>query len=324
MKPRITVIGSLNMDFSIRVPRLPRKGESLPGKGFSMVPGGKGANQAVAAARLGAEVFLAGRIGNDLFGDQIVDNLVRSGVNTNYVVRDLAKSTGVGLVILNPEGDNYSLVDRGANMAGKAEDVAAIRDTASNSDMLLLQLEIPLNSIKKAVRIANAAGVPVILDPAPVYLPAKALFPQVDFLLPNQNEAEFYTGIKVTDRISAENAAARLVLLGAGNVIIKLGNQGALFHNQEKTVYFPGIEVETRDTIAAGDAFAGAFAVALVKGGDIISALEYANYVGALAVTRPGTQSSLPRQKEVEQFIKMKKRYVSTSKKGSSDGAKSQ
>ncbi len=304
MKPTVTVIGSLNIDFTIKASRLPKRGESLDGKDFRMIPGGKGANQALAAAKLGAEVFLSGRVGSDIFGEKVINSLSQGGVNTDYVIKDLRNPTGVGLVILDQEGNNYILVARGANMAFKVEDLDRMKEVIAHSKILLLQLEIPLKVVTSAVKIAREFGVSVILDPAPASPFSKPLFSNVDILIPNQNEAEFYTKEKVVDEKTARKAAKKFLLMGAKRVIIKLGKDGAFLSTKEKNLYIPGIRVKVKDPTAAGDAFAGGFAVALARGEAIDQALKYANYVGALSVTNFGAQSSLPTKEEVAKFIK--------------------
>lgn len=297
MKPKIVVIGSLNMDLIIKAERMPKMGESLIGDDFRMVPGGKGANQAMAAAKLGAEVVLLGRVGRDIFGEKIIASLSQGGVNTDYIIKDSFSATGVGLVVVDYQGRNSALVAAGANMACKEEDVDTIRDVIVESDVLLLQLEVPLCVVMHAVDVANIV---TILDPAPACPVPLELFQKVDIVIPNQVEAEFFTKQEVIDIETATIAAHEFLKMGALKVIIKLGDKGALLLTGEGKVYVEGIKVYVVDTTAAGDAFAGGLAVALAKGWGISKALFYANYVGALSVTKFGAQSSMPTAFEVE------------------------
>lgn len=303
-KSKILVVGSLNMDLIVRVARLPRVGESLAVNNYVMIPGGKGANQALACARLGAEVVLLGKVGKDVFGERIVSSLSQEGVNTDHVIKDPKLPTGMGLVILNYQGANRALVAKGANANCRVEDWKAIVDNIIfGFDIILLQLEIPLEVVKYFINMAKDNNILTILDPAPACPVSPELFRKVDILIPNQIEAEFFSGQKVTNVKTAKLAAQKLLQLGPSIVIVKLGEKGVFLFTEEEQIYLPPIKVKVVDTLGAGDAFAGALAVALARNGNFKEALRYANYAGALSVTKLGAQPSMSSAEEVKQFI---------------------
>jgi len=303
-RPRIVVVGSSNTDMVVRSARIPAPGETVTGGQFLLAAGGKGANQAVAAARLGAEVTLVAKVGSDMFGDQAVAGYQREGIVTDFIFRDPRHATGVALILVDEQGENLISVASGANHALGPEDVQRAAERIRSADVVLLQLEIPLETVACAAQVAAEAGVPVILDPAPA--PAGPLDPailkHVTCLKPNETEAERLTGIPVRDEASARLAAARLLEGGARYAIITLGAKGALWVERERSGFVAGNRVEAVDSTAAGDAFSGALACALARGLALEEAVRYAGLVGALSVTRLGAQPSLPTEEEVRQF----------------------
>lgn len=315
--PRVAVVGSLNTDLVIRAPRLPAVGETVAGGTFATFPGGKGANQAVAAARLGACVTMVGRVGADAFGQRLREGLAAEGIDVAHVGTDPEAPSGVALITVDPAGRNTIVVASGANMRLAAADVEAARGAIEGSRVLLLQLEVPLEAVTHAARIAHAAGCHVVLDPAPAPerpLP-EDLYRCVDVINPNEVEARALTGIAIADEATAreataregtalEVAAAHLLDLGCRAAVLKLGERGAYVAAGAVRLTVPGIAVEAVDTTAAGDAFAAALAVALAEGCDLLAAVRFANTAAALSVTRLGAQPSMPRRDEVEAFAR--------------------
>jgi ribokinase len=299
MGSRIVVVGSVNTDMVIKGPRLPRPGETVVGGRFVMVPGGKGANQAVAAARLGAHVALVAKVGQDLLGEQAVESYRREGIQTDLVFRDPAIHTGVALILVDAGGENLISVASGANAALSPADVDRAADLIAGADLLMLQLEIPLETVCRAAQLAAAAGVRVILDPAPAAPLPRELLGDATFLTPNEHEAERLTDVAVHDEASARAAARRLLGEGARNVIITLGAKGALLAWPRGEILIAAPTVAAVDSTAAGDAFNGGLAWALGRGLPIEEAVRQACAVGALATTRLGAQSSLPTWEEL-------------------------
>ena len=304
MGAKIAVVGSLNMDLVVRAPHMPIPGETVIGSDFRTIPGGKGANQAVAAARLGAEVTLIGRVGDDDFGRAQLRNLGELSIDTTHVVVDSEAATGIALITLDANGQNSIVLAPGANMRLTKEDINAAQGAIVWSDVLVLQLENPLEVVVHAIDIAYAEGVKVILNPAPARSIPKETLAKLDYLIPNESETALLTGIEVADLDSAKEAAERLREEGVGTVILTLGDRGAFLSSAKESVHIPGYEVEVVDTTAAGDAFVGGLAVALAQGQNLAEVVRYANAAGALAVTRLGAQPSLPTRQEVEEFMK--------------------
>lgn len=303
---KVLVIGSLNTDLVVRVNRFPREGETLIGDSFQQFLGGKGANQAVSAARLGAQVSMVGRLGVDGFGDAQIAGLEADGIDTSGILRDPEAPSGIASITVDSTGKNRIIIVPGANMRCGVEDVDAARDRITEADILLLQLEIPVESVARAIQIAAEVGTPVILNPAPAQAVDPALLANVDYLTPNEVEAEQLTGISVKSPVDAGRAAAQLLSYGVGGVVITLGERGAVVVEKggAAPVLMPAFSVDAVDTVAAGDAFNGALAVCLAQGAPLVEAARYAAAVAAIAVTRPGAQASLPYRSEVEAFLR--------------------
>jgi ribokinase len=289
----VLVFGSLNMDLVTRTPRLPQPGETIAGHHFVTVPGGKGANQAVAVAKLGVPVQMNGRVGGDEFGKMLIESLRSAGVDCAGIHIDETCSSGIAAIAIDDAGENNIIIVPGANGRVDESDVAKI--PFLDRQVLLLQLEIPIAIVLAAAQVAHSAGVTVILDPAPAppELP-EALYATVDILTPNQVEAEQLTGIKVRDRDSAIAAAQELQRRGVKTVIIKMGAQGALCVTQDEELWIKPFEVVAIDTVAAGDAFNGGLAAALAEGRSIEEACQWGAAAGAIAVTQSGAQEAMP------------------------------
>ncbi|HOC17916.1 MAG TPA: ribokinase [Vicinamibacterales bacterium] len=305
MTPSIVVVGSSNTDMIIRLERIPRPGETILGGEFVTAPGGKGANQAVAAARAGGRVAFAARVGRDMFGDRALAGFVKDRIDVSLVVRDGSAASGVALIFVAKDGENSIAVASGANANLAPADVKRASAAIAQADALVMQLETPLATVHAAAGIAAKAGVPVILNPAPAPakpLPAR-LLRQVSILTPNETEAELLTGIKVSDRVSASRAAAKLRALGVGAVIITLGRRGAFVAAEAGEHLVPGFKVKAVDTTAAGDVFNGALAVALGEGRALADAVRFANAAAAISVTRLGAQPSAPRRREIDRLL---------------------
>lgn len=308
---RVLVVGSLNMDLVVYCPRRPGPGETVPGTEFATMPGGKGANQALAAARLGGRVSMVGRVGVDDFGGRLVESLVEAGVDTRRVDRTPGVSTGIALITVDAGGENSIVVVPGANGRVTPDDIRRNAGLFKEVGAVLLQLEIPLETVITAARLARAAGAQVLLDPAPAPaspLPAD-LLAVVDILLPNEHEAEILAGRPLADLTAARLVATDLLDLGPRVVVLKLGRQGALVATGSGCHHVAGISVPVVDSTAAGDAFAAGLAVALAEGLDLFAAVAFANRAGALSVSRRGAQPSMPDRQEVERLIAAGDRY---------------
>ncbi|MBN1219890.1 MAG: ribokinase [Anaerolineae bacterium] len=305
MSAKVVVVGSLNMDLVTRSPRIPLPGETIIGSNFYTLPGGKGANQAVAAARLGACASMVGRVGQDAFGRPLLANLDNNGVDHTYVSQDPEAATGVALITVDDAGENTIVLASGANMHFSPAHVDAAASAIAAAEVLLLQLEIPLETVTRAAEVAQAHGVRVILNPAPAPaepLPAE-LLSRVNILIPNETETSLLTGLSVEDRPQAEVAAAALREVGVETVILTLGARGALLAQASESILIPAFKITPVDTTAAGDAFVAGFGTALAEGKSLPEAIRWGNAVGALAATRLGAQPSLPARLEVEQLL---------------------
>ena len=300
----IVVVGSSNTDMVVKSDRIPAPGETVVGGTFFLAPGGKGANQAVAAARLGADVCFVSRVGSDAFGDQAIAGYEQDGIGTDYIGRDSDDATGVALILVDSEGENAISVASGANHAMSIGDIEAAADIIRAADVLVMQLESPANAVQRAAEIAADAGVRVILDPAPAPdepLPTD-LLRHVTCIKPNESEAERLTGIRVTDEASAREAAARLLSMGPTCAIITMGADGALLADESGVVLVQATPITAADTTAAGDAFCGALAFGFGVGLENSEAVQLASLAGAFAASRMGAQPSLATRIELKQF----------------------
>ena len=296
---RILVIGSSNTDMVIKTEKFPVPGETVLGGTFFMNPGGKGANQAVAAARLGGKVTFVTKIGNDLFGSQTVGVLKKEGIDTRNIVKDEVLPSGIALITVNSAGENNIVVAPGSNGNIVAEDIPSNLFSSGKFAILLLQLEIPVMTVEYAALTAAENGIKVILNPAPAQKLHDYLLRHIWLITPDENEAGILTGVKITNETSAEKAATEFLRKGVKNVIITLGEKGAYVKSDDFTGILPGIKVEAVDTTAAGDVFNGALAVAFAEGKRIKDAVVFANKAAAISVTRLGAQASAPYRKEL-------------------------
>lgn len=293
-KPKILVIGSSNMDLVVKTSHFPKPGETIIGGSFSMIPGGKGANQAVAAARLGGEVALVAQIGNDPFGTANLHNYQNEGIDTAYVEQDSEAPSGIALITVDKSGENTIIVASGANARMNVDNLERASMLFEWADVVLLQLEIPMAVVTESAKMAKARGKTVILNPAPAQALPSELLENVDIITPNETEAEFLTGVSVSDVSSAALAAARFNASGIQQVIITLGENGAFLADGKTNAIIPTQSVKAVDTTAAGDTFNGALAVALGKGEAINNAMVFALKAATLSVQRLGAQSSIP------------------------------
>ncbi|MDQ7840393.1 MAG: ribokinase [bacterium] len=305
--PRVTVVGSLNTDLVVRAPKLPERGETVMDGSFAVFSGGKGANQAVAAARLGASVVMVGRVGDDPFGAQMRAGLEQEGIDAAHVRATKGTASGVALITVDLAGHNTIVVASGANMRLTIADVDAAAEVIAESQVLLLQFEVPTEVVAHAAALAKRSGCRVVLDPAPA--PADGSLPEglyrsLFVINPNEVEARALTGIAVANDQGAAAAADRLLELGCQAAVIKRGVQGAFLAVDATREAVPGIPVKAVDSTAAGDAFAGALAVALAEGRSLAEAVRFANAAGAMSVTRMGAQPSMPRREELLEFAR--------------------
>lgn len=296
---KIVVLGSTNTDMVIAGKKIPVPGETVCGGSFLMNPGGKGANQAVAVARLsakkGACIFIA-KVGDDLFGRETATRLRRDGILPRLVV-DRKEASGTALILVDSKGQNVISVALGANGTLSPKDVTPFRKDIEGAAALVMQLETPIKTVEWAAKVAHDAGVPVVLNPAPAQKLPKSLYPLVDWITPNETEAELLTGVKVVDAASAAKAVGVLKKRGVGHVVITMGSKGAYCGDCGKV--YPCRKVKAVDCVAAGDTFNGAFAVALAEGRTCADAIAFAQKASAISVTRPGAQSSVPYRKEL-------------------------
>lgn len=293
-KPKILVIGSANMDMVIRTNHFPVPGETIIGGEFSLIPGGKGANQAVAAARLGGDVCFISQLGKDVFGNQNLENFKKEGIDTTLIRQNPDRPTGVALITVDKSGENAIIVAPGANHALSVAEIAAASNAFQQADIVLLQLEVQIPVVVEACQKAYGLGKRVILNPAPAMDLPESLFPLIYLITPNETEAEFLTGIKVIGEASAYQAASRLRNMGLPRIIITMGSGGAFLFTDSFQGIIPTSTVEAIDTTAAGDTFCGALAVALGNGVDIQDAVAFALKAATLSVQRFGAQSSIP------------------------------
>lgn len=300
---KIVVLGSLNMDLVINTPRIPVLGETIHGSGFATFPGGKGANQAVAAAKLGGDVNIIGCVGNDSYGIDLINSLTCNDVKVGNIKILEGVTTGIAVIVVK-NGDNFIILDSGANFLLKPEQMDQFKDVISNSDILMLQLEIPLDVVERAVEIAKYNGVKVLLNPAPACRLSDKLLSQIDIITPNESECEHITGIPIRSLDDTAKAIKYLMNKSIKQIIVTLGSKGVIYNHGDEIIHRTVPSVKVVDTTAAGDSFSGALAVALSNGKSIDNAIDFANIVGTITVTRRGAQASLPSLNEVKEYMK--------------------
>jgi ribokinase len=302
MKPFIVVVGSSNTDMVIKAGRLPAPGETVLGGTFMMNAGGKGANQAVAAARLGGNVVFIAKTGEDIFGKQAIELFKQEGIDTSYIIHDSENPSGVALITVDDNGENCIVVASGANAALKPADLEKAKHLIENAALLLIQLEIPIETVAYAVNLAAENGVKVVLNPAPACPLSDELLRKISIITPNETEAGLLSGTKVTNRESAKSAARLLAAKGIETVIITMGAEGALLLHDGVCLFFEAPVCNAIDTTAAGDVFNGALAVALFNGKSILEAVPFAIRAASISVGRMGAQSSAPYLHELNAF----------------------
>lgn len=308
MKP-IAVVGSYNVGLIINAPRFPKVGETVVGRCFRETPGGKGSNQAIAARRLGSEVSIIASLGKDKYGDEAIELWEREGIMHEHVKRT-EKHTGVGFVIVSSGGENMIVIDPGANMELYPQDIQSASEVIEEASVLLMQLEIPVETALFAARVAKRKGVTVVLNPAPAQAIGRELLSLVDVLTPNRVEFEVITGER-----DIEAGCEKLYKAGTRNIVVTLGEEGCFFYSGRRKEYFKTARVKVEDTTGAGDAFNGALAVALSEGMEWDEALIFSNAAGSLCVTRKDVIPSLPRRKELESFIRRRMPHIRPSLK---------
>ncbi|HLX92007.1 MAG TPA: ribokinase [Puia sp.] len=299
---RIVVIGSSNTDMVIKTSRIPRPGETILGGDFFMNAGGKGANQAVAAARLGGNVSFIGKMGSDVFGKEAIASLSREKINTEFIFIDPVIPSGIALITVDGHGENCIVVAPGANASLTIDDLDDIEEQILDSSLILLQLEIPLPTVCHVAARAKKRGIPVILNPAPASELPDELLKNIAIITPNESEGEILSGIQINDWESAAIASRKLQKRGARTVVLTLGPRGALVADAENSIPIPGYAVKAVDTTAAGDIFNGALSVYLSAGHTLVQAVDFACRAAAISVTRLGAQDSAPYLSEIEQF----------------------
>lgn len=300
--PIVTIVGSTNTDLVIKAPHLPAIGETVKGNDFQIFPGGKGANQAVAALRLGAEVNFITKIGRDDFGNKALSNFRNEGIKTDYILFDEHRPSGTALIEVDNEGQNRIVISPGANDNLTVDDIKPIKHILENSDVLLVQLEIPIATVRYVMEVGANSGSIVILNPAPADLIPDEFFPNISIITPNQTEAALITGLKSEQY---DEISDWLRGKGVDTVIITLGEKGAYFKSENDRGEVAGFKVKAIDTTAAGDAFNAGLAVAIAEGYSIRHAIRFASAAGALAVTKMGAQPSIPTRGDVEKFLTM-------------------
>lgn len=303
MGKKIVVVGSSNTDMIIKVPWIPKPGETILGGKFSTAPGGKGANQAVAAARAGGDVTFIARIGDDMFGQKAKEGFIKDNINVDYVMTDENEPSGVALICVDEEGENSIAVASGANSKLSPSDVQNQSDVILSADILVMQLETPLETVHQAASIASDNGVKVILDPAPAQELSDDLLSHISILTPNESEAELLTGIKVDSEEDASKATDVLMKKGVETVLLTMGPRGTYIATAEFKELISGFKVKAVDSTAAGDVFNGALAVAIAENKPIWEAISFANAAAALSVTKLGAQPSAPTKEEIDKFL---------------------
>lgn len=299
---KIVVIGSANTDLIVQADRIPKPGETVLGGEFRMVSGGKGANQAVTVARLGGDACFVARVGNDLFGDELMARYAAERMDTSHIIRDPSAATGIALVSVDAQAENCIVVAPGANGCLSKADIDRVLPVLAGAGYLLIQFEIPLDVVEYAIKTAAAAGLKVILNPAPAALLDESCFKYIYAITPNETECALMTGIEIRSDADVSAAADILLRKGVGNVIITCGSRGAMIHSKGFTDRIPACKVDAVDTTAAGDVFNGALTVALAEGKTLSEAARFATCAAAVSVTRLGAQSSIPTRSEVDEL----------------------
>ena len=301
MQRKIVVIGSCNTDMVISMDHLPLPGETLIGGEFFMNSGGKGANQAVAAARLGGKVSFIAKVGNDPFGKRALEQYRAEGIDVKHILTDPEQPSGVALIMVDAQGENSIAVASGANAHLTTKDIDNAKEILSRADIVLMQLETPITTVEHAANVAKRSGAKVILNPAPAQPLPESLLQNLYILIANETEAEFISGTQITDMDSVARAADILCDKGVEKVVITLGSRGAFVKEEGNYHQIPGLKVKAIDATAAGDTFCGALCVALAEGKNLTEAVTFANRCAAVTVTRMGAQSSLPYRSEIEE-----------------------
>lgn len=299
----VMVLGSINMDLTTYVPKLPKVGETLQGSSYITVPGGKGNNQAVAAARLGAKTQFIGRVGEDVFGQQVLDIVAAEHVDVSQVIKDPHNRTGIAVISVDESADNVIIIVSGANFALDSSDVERAKAHMDKAKVLLLQLEVPAEVSLAGAVAAREKGLTVIFDPAPATHMPVAAYQHIDFITPNEVETEMLVGILPENQQDAARAASILREKGVGTAIIKMGAKGAFFDGPEGSGFVPAFKVKAIDTVAAGDAFNAGLAVALAEGKNIPEAVRWGAAAGAIATTRQGALPAMPYRDELLKLL---------------------
>ena len=303
MSNKIVVVGSSNIDMVIKGDKIPRPGETVIGGDFFKAAGGKGANQAVAAARAGGQVSFISSVGNDIFGKEAISNYREDGIDSRAIKTDPEHATGTALILIDKDGENSISVAPGANNSLNKTDLEKASAVIQGASVLLVQLEIPIETVEAAVQMANSFDVKVVLNPAPARHLSDQLLKQISIITPNESEAEHLTGIPINNFEDAKKAARILLKKGVETVLITLGKKGTLLTTHNTSELIPAFEVDTVDTTAAGDVFNGALATAISEGMSLKEAIRFANAAAAISVTRLGAQPSAPKREEIENFL---------------------
>lgn len=301
--PEIAVIGSLNADLVLKVKSLPQRGATISAQEYHVVPGGKGANQAVAAARLGSSVRMIGAVGSDSYGDMLIGSLTSSGVDCPNVRKDRENPTGTAFITVAADGANTIVTNSGSNGKVTPADIAANEETIKNSDAVILQLEIPLETVEAALSTAKKHGVLTVLNPGPARELPSAILEKADYFVPNETESELYTGVKVDSLDAAKNAALKILEMGIPNAVITLGANGVYYRSKTEDIFVPAFKTDAVDTTGAGDCFIGAFVTALLRGDGTKEALRYACAAAAISTRTIGAQPSFPKDEAVSSLI---------------------
>ena len=303
---KAVVVGSINIDFVVNTPRIPKAGETISGTDFKLVSGGKGANQAVATSRLGAPTQMIGYVGQDVFGELSLSTLKAENVDCSLIKTSSSQPTGTAVIMVEENGENRIVIVSGANGEVTFLNFPEFEEIIKQADFLVLQFEIPQQTTLQLIEVAAKYQTKVFFNPAPAYQFEQKYFNQIDYFIVNETEAELYGNLPVFDVVSAYQAAQQLINLGVKNVIVTLGAQGAIFKNNSTQFHIPGIEVEVVDTTAAGDTFVGGLVSALLENKSMKDSMQFAISASALAVTKHGAQPSIPTKSEALNFMKLK------------------